>query len=227
VGIGGRPGVLQIDPARNRVRARVAVATQARAALGGADGVWVVCCRDDSRRGAGWLTRLVAKTGEVAARTRLPGRPDAVGVGPSGVWVRGVAGEVWRVDPDTGRMVATVRVPGGLGARSGTVAVASSGVWVSDPARSTVWRIDPDHNQVDLAMVERLDADGAGLAVAGDGTVWATSGTRLLGLEEGAIRYGPTLEGLGGRITAIAAGPDALWVAAAAGLVRVDLATLP
>jgi hypothetical protein len=90
-----------------------------------------------------------------------------------------------------------------------------------------VWRIDPDHNQLDLAAVERLDADGAGLAVAGDGTVWATSGTSLLGLDEGAVRYVPTLEGLGGgRITAIAAGPDALWVAAAAGLVRVDLTAL-
>ena len=32
------------------------------------------------------------------------------------------------------------------------------------------------------------------MAVAGDGIVWATSGARLLGLEEGAIRYGPTLE---------------------------------
>jgi hypothetical protein len=31
--------------------------------------------------------------------------------------------------------------------------------------------------------------------VAADGIVWATSGTRLLGLEDGAIRYGPTLEG--------------------------------
>ena len=108
------------------------------------------------------------------------------------------------------------------------MAVTADGVWASDPARATVWRIDPDRNQVDLQMVERLHADGPGVAVADDGTVWATSGTRLLGLEPGTVRYGPTLEALGGtRINAIAFGVGAVRVAAPTGLVRVDQADLP
>jgi hypothetical protein len=40
---------------------------------------------------------------------RLPGAADAVGVGAGGVWVRSPAGLVWRVDPASGRVVATIR----------------------------------------------------------------------------------------------------------------------
>lgn len=216
--------VLQLDPTSGRIVARVAVATPARVAVGSAGRVWAVCCQGGGPKGAGWLVRLVTGSGEISGRVRLLGQPDAVGVGASGVWIRG-PGAVWRVDPDRLRVLATVRVPGGLGARPGSVAVTAGGVWVSDPGRGTVWRIDPATNQVDLPMIEALRADGAGLAVTGDGTVWTTNGTRLLGVQHGAIRYGPTLAV--GRINAIAAGGDALWVGSPTGLVRVDLATLP
>jgi len=60
--------------------------------------------------------------------------------------------------------------------------VTPGGARVSDPARDTEWRIDPDANQVDRPLGESLRADGVGLTVAEDGTVWATSGTSLLGL---------------------------------------------
>jgi hypothetical protein len=141
-----------------------------------------VCCG----RGAGKLVRLPALSAEAAVTIRLPGRPGAVGVGPSGVWLRGAAGEVWRVDPDRLRLVATVRVPGGLGAAPGGVAVTTGAVLVGDPA----------------------------------------SGDRLVGFDRGAVRRGPSLGLGGGPVNAIAAGPSALWVAAPAGLLRVDLAAL-
>src|SRR4029450_2365247 len=133
----------------------------------------------------------------------LPGRPDAVGVGPSGVWVRGAGAGVWRLDTDSLRVVATVAIPGGLGATPGSVAVTTGAVWVSDPARATVWRIyternrlvrsarpaaraiDPERNR----LVGSVPADGWDLAVGSDQTVWATSGNRLLGLDRGALRH--------------------------------------
>jgi hypothetical protein len=121
-------------------------------------------------------------------------------------------------------VVATVAVPGGLGATPGSVAVTTGAVWVSDPARATVWRLDPERNR----LVGSMPADGWDLAVGSDQTVWATSGNRLLGLDRGVLRHTLPLGQLGrDRINAITAGPDALWVAAPTGLFRVDLATLP
>jgi hypothetical protein len=104
------------------------------------------------------------------------------------------------------------------------VAVTTGAVWVSDPARATLWRIDPERNQV----VGSVPADGWELAVGSDQTVWATSGNRLLGLDRRALRRTLTLGQLGSnRINAVTAGPDALWVAAPTGLFRVDLVAPP
>jgi hypothetical protein len=58
--------------------------------------------------------------------------------------------------------------------------------------------------------------------------VWATSGTRLLGLGRGRV-LGPRrdLHELSSvQITAVAAGPDGLWLGTPAGLFRVDPAAL-
>jgi hypothetical protein len=104
------------------------------------------------------------------------------------------------------------------------VVVTSDAVWVADPARATLWRIDPGRDR----LVGRVAADGWDLAVAADQTVWGSSGNRLLGLDHGRLRHGVALPQLGSdRISAITAGPDALWLATPTGLVSVDLAALP
>jgi DNA-binding beta-propeller fold protein YncE len=215
-------GLLVIDPRTARVVATEPVGTRARAAGMIDFDVFVVCCGGGTRPGGGRLLRLL---GPRPHRTvALPGRPDAVGVGPSGVWVRGAGGGVWHLDEDSLRVVATVAVPGGLGATPGSVAVTTGAVWVSDPARATLWRIDPQRNR----LVGSIPADGWDLAVGSDQTVWATSGNRLLDLDRGVLRHTLTLQQLGSdQINAITAGPDALWVAAPTGLFRVDLAALP
>jgi DNA-binding beta-propeller fold protein YncE len=215
-------GLLVIDPRNAQVVATEPVHTQARAAGMIDFDVFVVCCGGGTPPGGGRLLRLLGPRPHQAVA--LPGRPDAVGTGPSGVWVRGAGGDVWHLDEDPLRVVATVAVPGGLGATPGSVAVTSGAVWVSDPARTTLWRIDPQRNR----LVGSIPADGWDLAVGSDQTVWATSGNRLLGLDRGVLRYTLTLGQLGSdRINAVIAGPDALWVAAPTGLFRVDLATLP
>jgi DNA-binding beta-propeller fold protein YncE len=215
--------LLVINPRTARVIATDPTPTRAPVA-GTIDlDVFAVCCGADTRPGGGRLLRL--GWGPGPRRTvALPGRPDAVGTGPSGVWVRGAGGGVWHLDGDSLRVVATVAIPGGLGATPGSVAVTSGAAWVADPARATLWRIDPQRNR----LVGRVAADGWDLAVGADQTVWASSGNRLLGLDRGVLRYTATLQQLGGdRINAIAAGPDALWVATPTGLFRVDLAALP
>jgi hypothetical protein len=214
-------GLLVIDPRTARVVATEPVATRARVATTIDADVFAVC-GGGTRPGGGRLLRLLGP--RPRRMVALPGRPDAVGVGPSGVWVRGAGAGVWRLDTDSLRVVATVAVPGGLGATPGSVAVTAGAVWVSDPARAIVWRLDPERNR----LVGSVPADGWDLAVGSDQTVWAASGNRLLGLDRGGLRHTLPLGQLGSdRINAITAGPDALWVAAPTGLFRVDLATLP
>jgi hypothetical protein len=226
----GRP-LLRIDPRTARVAVSLSVPAQAVAA--DRSGVWAVCCEAGARRGQ--LTRIDPATGRVVKVIGLPGHPYAVGIGPSGVWVRGVGELLWRIDPTSSRVVATIRLPSSLTFRGdavdpsepgGDIAVTEDSVWVSDPAAATVWRIDPRHNQVDGT---RWEADGSDLAVAADGVVWATSDTRLLGLGGPEVR-GPrrNLHELNtDRITAVAAARDGgLWLGTPQGLFHVDQSVL-
>jgi hypothetical protein len=216
--------LLVINPRTTRVIATDPVPTRAPVA-GTIDlDVFAVCC-GTTRLGGGRLLRLGWGPGpRRSVALPGPGRPDAVGAGPSGVWVRGAGGGVWHLDQDSLRVVATVAVPGGLGATPGSVAVTSDAVWVADPARATLWRIDPGRDR----LVGRVAADGWDLAVGSDQRVWASSGNRLLGLDHGQLRHTVALPQLGSdRINAITAGPGALWVATPTGLFSVDLAALP
>jgi hypothetical protein len=220
---GGR--LLRIDPRTARVVASLPVPAAAVAADAG--GVWVVCCGAVGR--SGQLTRVDPVSGRVVKVIRLPGHPQAVGIGPSGVWVRDAEGLLWRVDPASNRVVATIRPPSSpvdTGEPGGDVAVTDDAVWVSDPATATVWRINPRRNQVTNDLWE---ADGSDLAVAADDVVWATSDTRLLGLGRrdvlGPRRNLHELET--DRITAVAAARDGgLWLGTAQGLFHVARSVL-
>jgi streptogramin lyase len=217
--------LLRIDPRTAQLAASLPVPAQAVAADG--RGVWTVCCGAGPRRGQ--LSRVDPASGRVVAAIRLPGHPYALGVGPSGVWVRDAGGLVWRVDPTSNRVVATIRLPSSkvdTGQPGGDVAVTEEAVWVSDPAAATVWRIDPRHNQV---TDDRWEADGSDLAVAADGVVWATSDVRLLGLGGPEVR-GPR-RGLHeldtDRITATATALDGgLWLGTPHGLFHVNQSVL-
>ena len=218
--------LLRIHPRTARVAASLSIPTLAVAA--DASGVWAVCCAGG--RG-GQLTRFDPSSGRVVKAIRLPGHPQAVGIGPSGVWVRGTEGLVWRVDPTSNRVVATIQLPPSNGQSyrvdtgdpGGDIVVTNDGVWVSDPATATVRRIDPRRNQVTDDMAE---ADGNDLTVAANGVVWATSDTRLLGLGVGSQVLGPRrdLHELGtDRITATAAAHDGgLWLGTPHGLFHIN-----
>jgi streptogramin lyase len=212
--------LLRIDPRTARLAASLAVpATDVAIDY---TGVWVAwCC--DAGASAGLLRRIDPAGNRVVATVRLPGGADAVGLGAGGVWVRSPAGLVWRVDPASGRVVATIRFPhdAGSGEPGGAVAVTRDGVWVSDPASGRVWRIDPRRNRL---TGERWEADGSDLAVSADGVVWASTGTRLLGLGRGKLdgRYQTLFELGADRPTAMASATDGLWLGTADGLFHVD-----
>ena len=233
-------GLARIDPHANRVTRMIRLPGTSGLALT-ATSVWVGCCGPAGPigpRSRGRLARIDPASGRVVATIGLAGLPGEVGAGPSGVWVTGRGGPIWRVDPTSGKVVATIRVPGGLGGlpregpagEAGDVLVGRDAVWVSNPANAEVLRIDPRRNQ----LQGRAFTGGPALVKA-DGVVWGTSSTTLVPLNDQARREVPLGElgqpdefldeqGQLDEISDLAAGPDAVWVVAPAGLFRVDLA---
>ena len=213
-------GLVRIDAATARVVAALPVASVGPAAVSGAGsaaGVWAVCCGGETYIGQGRLVRVDPATNRVVARVLLPGLPDAVGVGSSGVWVRAAAGPVWRIDPVTNRVVAEVTIPHGLSAQ-GSVLVGHDAVWVSDPASRTVVRIDPRSNRV----VGRVEVGGSPLAATADGTVLAASGPRVLGLDRRTVRSAQVEGLIGDYAIAFAVVGDKIWVAETNTLLSLD-----
>jgi streptogramin lyase len=106
--------------------------------------------------------RIDPRTGTVA---RVPRIQIIVAAGPDSLWATtdGRRRDVHRIDPATGRVVATVPVPGvrrmafGLGA-----------LWASTDAK--LYRLDPNSAQVVGAPVA-LQAPSVALAV-GAGSIW-------------------------------------------------------
>jgi hypothetical protein len=215
--------LLRVDPRTAEVTARLPVPTGTAqvAAPGGAAGVWAVCCGADRTLGRPRLTRVDPDGNRVVATIPLPGPADAVGAGPGGEWVRSPGGPVWRVDPARKRLAATVEVPGGLGATAGSILVAGSMVLVTDPDSGTVHVVDGGR-----LSEGAFEADGRDVTVDERGVVWVHGDRRLVGFDPGHTR-GRTLEEAGGAIRALAAGHDALWVGAPAGLLRVDFCAMP
>jgi hypothetical protein len=134
------------------------------------------------------------------------------------VWVRGARGPIWHVDALSNRVVATIRVPGGLGETRGDVVVTSQAVWASDPANSAVVQLDPARGRV----VERWEAAGRALALVG-GRVWATGYGGLIGFGRGRPKVVDAAEFVSAEeVAGWAVEPGALWAATPIGLLRVD-----
>jgi branched-chain amino acid transport system substrate-binding protein len=139
-------------------------------------------------------------------------------VGAGAVWAINPDRTVSRIDPDTGRRVATIQVKAGS-----AIAAGGEGVWTLSGEAPHVLRIDPRTNKVGQT-IELATDDLTGLAV-GAGSVWATD------LGEGLLwridpRPDPIARSIdvGFGVTAAAYGRGAVWVTnfVRDELVRVD-----
>jgi YVTN family beta-propeller protein len=150
--------------------ARPAGATSLVAA--GPAGVWVV----DKER---WTVDRVSLRGgndfRLVAGQRLRLRHplaelNSAAVGKDAVWLAGntVDRRIWRLDPRTARVVATVR----LAIAPRRVAVGEGAVWVTGEIDNVVLRIDPRESRV-VARVP-IGRGGSGIA-AGAGSVWVAN----------------------------------------------------
>jgi hypothetical protein len=140
----------RVDPRRNRVVAAVADIPRrgsgcgvAELAVGGGT-VWALS--------SAGLVRIDPQTNRVTRTIVLP-NPSGLAVTTSGVWVGccgpagpvgpGSRGRLARVDPASGRVVASIPLAG----LPGEVGAGPSGVWVTGRG-GPVWQVDPTRNRV-------------------------------------------------------------------------------
>jgi DNA-binding beta-propeller fold protein YncE/tRNA A-37 threonylcarbamoyl transferase component Bud32 len=134
----------------------------------GPSGVWVA-------RPDGEVGRFDVDAGKIVAPLLITRTHDetqasylsAIAVSADGVWVVGdpVDPRLWRIDPATGRLVATIRLP----FAPTDVAVGDGAVWVTSELDDMLERIDPSTNRVTATI--RVGR-GAGAVAVGAGAVW-------------------------------------------------------
>jgi virginiamycin B lyase len=200
-----------------RVAASIGIGGQLNVVRVDAAGVWVQRDRE--------VVRVDPQTNRVTARLPMhPPDSDLAAVGEGSLWLTQVAqGTVTRVDPATGRTLATIGVPGGDNAPvSMSIAVGVGAVWVEyDLGGMGVVRIDPATNTVTTTV--KLANTPAGLA-ASDRAVMVL--TRESGV---AYQIDPATNRVVASISvcreskAVAYGAGAFWIACDEGqLLRVD-----
>ncbi|MGH2969088.1 MAG: protein kinase domain-containing protein, partial [Solirubrobacteraceae bacterium] len=179
----------------------------------GAGAVWV------GNAGERWsatasVSRVDPDSTAVTRTVRLPAPPEgsdtfsagypSIAVGAGAVWAVNPEGTVSRIDPSTGRIVATIDV------EAKTIAAGKEGVWLV-AWDNRVSRIDPRANRVadSIPLGSNLLA---GIAV-GAGSVWATSEEGLLWrIEPGPTPITRTID-VGTGVAYVAFGDGAVWTA--------------
>jgi hypothetical protein len=178
-----------------------------RASLAVGDGsLWLA----DHRRG---LVRIDARLGR-AAPIRMDRQLDAVAAGAGGVWAIGSRSDtVLRLDPRTGSVADTIRLPKPAGGGSQfpiAIAAVPRAVWVLNGDTASVVRIDPASGSVAATIPLAADRVPSDIAASGE-TAWVTNGDGTLSrIDIGArgaesIRVGESLE-------RVEAAGDRVWV---------------
>ena len=168
------------------------------------------------------LWRIDPETGSIG-RIELKGQLWALAFGEGSVWVaafvvRATADDDWplyRVDPATGEVVATVAGAGSIFPGSQLLAAGYGEVWTAydDLGATFLLRVDPLTSTPEDWPSLELASESSDLAIGEDG-VWVTSRA-----DDAVLRIGPESKQVSAPIRvgrspgAIAAGEGAVWVA--------------
>jgi len=163
-------------PSPSGVTVQAVVDLKAQEAYGltvDASSVWAIAFR------AGAMSKVDPATNAVTRSVPLPHAASALATGDA-IWVAGYGGgpadsALYRVDPATGRVVATVDA----GEVCCDLSAGDGGVWVVDP-RGAVQRVDTANNRVSQRFEVTLDRNAHINAVYGAGSVWVASDTTAL-----------------------------------------------
>jgi ABC-type branched-subunit amino acid transport system substrate-binding protein/streptogramin lyase/predicted Ser/Thr protein kinase len=183
----------------------------------GREGAWFA---DASERIAGQVDQLVRGSGPVA-EIPIPADEtsflsvyqafDSLAVGEGAIWAAGDAfgRTVWRLDPVSRHVVASIKLP----FVPGSIAAGDGAVWVTSLLDDTVARIDLATDRI-VATIH-LDRGVVGVA-AGPGAVWVASSTARV-----VSRIDPRTNRVVARVhttgtpSHIAAGANGVWVTTA------------
>jgi YVTN family beta-propeller protein len=167
--------VRRISPKTNRVTKTIKVGALPNGVVYAFGALWV------ANLGSGGLVRVDAKTNRVTKRIKLA-KVDWITPSPDSLWVSSETGQVYRVNPRAGAIVAKVRV-GANPLGSAWVSTQLGGeLWVPNIDDGTVSIVEPAQNTVrttltagkgPLAIVSA--AGDAWISNSEEGTVWRVS----------------------------------------------------
>src|SRR5580765_1823550 len=166
----------RVDPTTNKVDLRVPVkidsAGEGSIAVD-ARSVWFV---SNDYGHPTTLTQVSVKNGHTIHRVAVGKDSAVVKLGFGSVWViSSNEGQVYRVNPTTGKVTAMITVA--AGPRFATFGAGS--LWVLSQSDGTVARIDPLTNRVKAVIAAQVPGSGGEISFGG-GTIWVTmSGTPL------------------------------------------------
>lgn len=165
--------VLRVDPANNRVVARIPVGLVPFDMAGSDDGIWVSGYWTDQ------LVRINPRTNQVAARLTLPDGPSGIAITGQAVWVTStIAGELIKIDPSTNRVVDTIALDCPTACFQGslplTVAATADAIWVRTTGDALLVRIDPHTDRIvtTVSVSYPLGRNGQDHIAAVDDGIW-------------------------------------------------------
>src|SRR6266542_1130597 len=196
--------ISRVDPRTSRVLRAIATDASPAGVAVGAGSVWV------ANSDAATVSRIDPHYNRPVQRIPIRGPSgfglSAVGFGLGSVWVAQSGGTVSRIEPRSGKIVATIVV----GNDPRALAVGAGAVWVANAwGEGTVSRIDPSN----VVTAEIPVGRGASAVAVGAGAVWVT------GSGNGTIfRIDPRTSAV---VDTIRVGSSPVGVAASAGTVWV------
>lgn len=160
--------VARIDPETDSVIQAVPIEGPPTDLAAGEGSVWVLSGFN------GTVLAIDPRTNEVSTTTAVPVGSGEIAVGAEAVWVTdSLSAAVTRIDPETREVVATIRLGDPERVSPRAIAVADDSLWVGDDLNPVLYRIDVSTGEV--TATPGLRAVATEVAVATDGSVWATS----------------------------------------------------
>ena len=200
VWVSGFGAVTRVDPATNRVVARIATpgVEDFSSIAVGEGSVWVTANR-------GVVYRIDPATDCVIAAIDAGGNVGGIAAGGGLVWVtqeRAGPGRLIRIDPATNRVVGE---PITVGPGPGEMVYGFGAVWVENTSPPSVMRVDAETHGVSTVPI-------TGSLAMGYGSVWAASGDTLARLDLRTDRVAASIRIP--RAMKVAVGGGEVWVLA-------------
>jgi virginiamycin B lyase len=204
----------KVDPQSNQVVMTIPTDIfGGRGSIGvGGGSVWVVTFDDHDKT----LVRYDAVTGTEQARTALP-RP-CVGVlfAHGSVWITAAnAGELYRIDPGTNEIIATVPLHGG----SHLLAASEDSIWIAFDDEGIVQRFDGGTGELTATIATGVtDMESDGDITVGGGFIWTiTRGSMIAQVDPATDAVVGVMQPDPGTLMGrrIRYGAESLWVSGA------------